>query len=162
METRSLLPCDRGVYDQLQLAAARPRAQGLTWRRVAAATRIDQFVGKTTAIIPVSQTKQLDNLWSAIETNKDTVAAFVSVPAVGVILVSDASWSSFSASWSSEKTLDIYSAVDVWTVSSAPAIQCTVSSFTNASFGTPVNLSLIPIDAGHAKTRVEQGGVASI
>ena len=62
------------VHGQQQLVASRSRAQGLTERRPASATRIEQFLDNITAIVAAAQMKQLESLWSAIETNRDTIS----------------------------------------------------------------------------------------
>jgi hypothetical protein len=72
-----------------------------------------------------------------IETSKDTVATFVSVPCVGCVTVdSSTSPPAFTATWSTAKTLDITGAVDIWTASASTVVTCTVDSFTNAPFAS--------------------------
>jgi hypothetical protein len=70
-----------------------------------------------------------------IETNIDTEAAFVSVPAVGAVSVEfvSGSFTSFTGTLADNKDLTLTSSGDVWTVSSAPSVSCSVSSFTNAA-----------------------------
>jgi hypothetical protein len=72
-----------------------------------------------------------------IETNRDTVAAFVSVPAIGIVTVVYVSSSTFTSTFVGT-TLEIISAVDVWTVAKA-TVTCTVSSFTNAALTAAQN-----------------------
>ena len=59
---------------QLELAAARSRADGLEERRAAAATRLEVLLGESAAIIASTQAQHLGSIWSSIENNMDTIS----------------------------------------------------------------------------------------
>jgi hypothetical protein len=78
-----------------------------------------------------------------IHTSVDTVGAFVSTPCVGCVAIDFSGSSTFSATWSEAKQLEIIGAVDVWTASASSAVTCTVGSFTNAPFTSAQRRSLL-------------------
>jgi hypothetical protein len=78
-----------------------------------------------------------------VHTSVDTHAAYVSTPCVGCVTIDFSGSSTFSATLSEAKTLDITSAVNVWTASASSAVTCTVGSFTNAPFTSAQRRSLL-------------------
>jgi hypothetical protein len=65
-----------------------------------------------------------------IETSKDIIAFYASVPCVGCVVIGTEIHSGFTASFTSN-TVSISSFATVWVLSSSPTIVCTVSSFAN-------------------------------